>query len=236
MNIFRQITNVALVSIAALAAFSSAVAQEVPYGVKDRQKLDVILRGAQTSLASSENEAKWLEVAGIASHQLATMKVEGASNDAVSYLKKAIALEPDNAELLAYLGSAYAMAGRDSSFVVNKVSNVNKGLAALDKAVKKAPRNLNVRFIRGSVSYSVPALFSRKTTAESDYLTIVNEVKAGAQVDPDRLSEAYYKLGQMTEEKSQEKSRKGMAQTYYAQAQKASPQSDWAKQAGRAMK
>ncbi len=232
MSVFNFIINAVIVSVSMLAVLPKVEAQEIPYGVSDKEKLSTLLRDAKAHLASHESDLNWLKAAGIASHQLANTKIEGASDDAVSYLKKATELEPDNAEILAYLGSAYAMAGRDSGFVVNKVSNVNKGLAALDKAVKKAPRNLNVRFIRGSVSYSLPAMFSRKATAEADYLFYVNEAKAGAQVDPKRLAEAYFKLGQIAWEKNQ----KTEALDFYAQAQKASPQSDWAQQAGRAMK
>jgi|GEM_PF-2600255 len=232
MNVFNSLINAVIFSVSILAVISKVEAQEIPYGVADKEKLNIILRDAKVHLASHENDLNWLKAAGIASHQLANTKVDGASEEAVNYLKKATELEPENAEILAYLGSAYAMAGRDSGFVVNKVSNVNKGLAALDKAVKKAPRNLNVRFIRGSVSYNLPAMFSRKATAESDYLFYVNEVKAGVQADPKRLAEAYFKLGQIAGEKNQ----KTEALGFYKQAQEASPQSDWAQQAGRAMK
>ncbi len=232
MNFFNSIIKAFIILISILVLISKVEAQEIPYGVGDKEKLSILLREAKIHLASDENNLNWLKAAGIASHQLANMKVEGASEDAVNYLKKTTELEPDNAEILAYLGSAYAMAGRDSGFVVNKVSNVNKGLAALDKAVKKSPGNLTIRFIRGSVSYTLPAMFSRKATAENDYLFYVNEAKAGAPVDPKRLAEAYYKLGQIAGEKDQ----KTEALDFYTQAQKASPQSDWAQQAGRAMK
>lgn len=232
MRVFKFVFKVAMVSIGMLATSLSTMAQEVPYGVNDREKLGTILRDAKAHLVSNENDLNWLKAAGIASHQLASMKIEGASDEAVNYLKRVVELEQDNAEILAYLGSAYAMAGRDSGFVVNKVSNVNKGLAALDKAVKKAPRNLNVRFIRGSVSYSLPAMFSRRASAESDYHFYVNEAKTGAQVDPERLAEAYFKLGQM----ALENNRKAEALDFYKQAQEASPQSGWAQQAGKAMR
>ncbi|MBB5393829.1 MULTISPECIES: tetratricopeptide repeat protein [unclassified Herbaspirillum] len=232
MNIYQYPVKVAMILITTLTPITCTTAQEIPNGVTDRHKLDTILHNAKSHLLTHENDVEWLKTAGIASHQLASMKVAGASDNAVGYLKKATELEPDNAEMLAYLGSAYAMAGRDSSFVVNKVSNVNKGLAALDKAVKKDPSNLTVRFIRGSVSYNLPAMFSRKTTAENDYLFFTNEAESGAQVDPNRLAEAYYKLGKIAEEQK----RKSAAETFYTQAKKASPQSDWAQQADKAMK
>ncbi|MBO9537888.1 hypothetical protein [Herbaspirillum sp.] len=232
MNISRYFVKLVTILITAFTTIICMAAQEIPYGVIDRQKLDAVLRDAKTHLLTHENDVTWLKTAGIASHQLANMKVTGASDNAVNYLKKASELEPNNAEILAYLGSSYAMAGRDSSFVVNKVSNVNKGLAALDKAVKKDPSNLTVRFIRGSVSYSLPAMFSRKTTAENDFLFFTSEAESGVQIAPNKLAEAYYKLGKIADEKKQ----KDEANAFYTQAKKASPQSDWAQQADKAMK
>lgn len=221
------------VLVVALAALTHVAAQSIPYGVIEKEKLDLRLRDAKASLASQPNDLTSLKVAGIASHQLASVKVEGASAEAVAYLKRASELEPENAELLAYLGSAYAMAGRDSSFVVNKVLNVNKGLAFLDKAVSKSPKDLDIRFIRASVSYELPAMFARKATAESDYLVFVNQVQSGeAQVDSKRLAEAYFKLGQLAREGKQP----SKAAEFYAQAQRVHPQSEWAQRAAKAQR
>lgn len=221
--------HVVMASLCAMT-LSAAFAQEIPFGVNDKDRLQAILSESKTHLAAATNDVKWLEAAGIASHQLAAQNVKSASEDAVMYLKKANALMPRNAELMAYLGSAYAMLGRDSGFVVNKVSNVNKGLAMLDKAVKLAPDDPMVRFIRGSVSYGVPVMFSRKDTAEADYLFFVKKAESDASLNPERLAEAYYKLGRLATEKKQH----GAAAEYYQKAQRALPQSTWAEQAARA--
>lgn len=204
-------------------------AQEIPYGVNDRQQLTTILSDAKAHLAGTEDLA-WLQVAGIASHQLAAQNVRPAAEDAVQFLKKATALAPENAELMAYLGSAYAMLGRDSSFVVNKVSNVNKGLALLDKAVRKAPTDAMVRFIRASVSYGVPKMFSRKDTAESDFLFFVTKAETDTSLPAERVAEAYYKLGRLAADKKQSQAAAG----YFNKAQQALPRSSWAEQAARA--
>jgi tetratricopeptide (TPR) repeat protein len=233
MTIFKSIINLTIVSAVMLAISPNIHAQDIPYGITDKEKLKTILIEAQKHLASNENDLNWLKSAGIANHQLAVIKVDGASNNAVNNLKKATELDKNDSVLLAYLGSSYAMAGRDSSFVVSKVTNVNKGLAVLDKAVKKDPSDLNIRFIRASVSYSLPDMFSRKATAESDYLLYTKEAEAGSQqVAADRIAEAYFKLGRLAQEKNQ----KTAAQDFYAKAQKASPQSEWAQQAAAALK
>jgi len=232
MSIFQLSINPGLAVLALLATSPNLAAQEVPYDISDRDTLNSILSDAKTHLTSHDDVLTWLMSAGIASHQLAVLKVKGASDDAVRYLKKATELAPDDAMLLAYLGSAYAMAGRDSSFVINKISNVNKGLNYLDKAVKKDPKNLTIRLIRAGVAYKLPSMFSRKSTAENDYLFYVNKAKTGTTVDSLRLAEVYFALGKIAEEDE----RQADAQHFYAQAQKAAPQSDWARQAGSALK
>jgi len=214
-----------------LVASMNIHSQEIPYTVNDKKRLDLLFQDAKAKLEVNENDLGWLKSAGIASHQLARLKVKGASEDAVNYLKKAIALDSSDVVILAHLGSAYAMAGRDSSFVVSKVSNVNKGLAALDKAVKQAPKNLHVRLLRAGVTFDLPAMFSRKSTAESDYLMFVNEANAGKEVDMDRLAEAYFKLGEIAKEKGQTI----QAKNFYMEAEKSAPESNWAQQAKKAL-
>ncbi|NOT89873.1 MAG: hypothetical protein HOP03_17100 [Lysobacter sp.] len=205
-------------------------AQEVPYGVENRQKLDAILKEAKVHLASNADDAGWLKTAGIASHQLAWLKVDSASEDAVQYLKRASSMRPADTELLAYLGSSHAMLARDSSLTVNKISNTNKGLALLDRAVRREPDNLTVRIIRGSVAYELPPMFSREKTAQDDYLFVLKAAKAGARVTPERLSEIYFKLGQLAAKRKQI----DVADKFYAKARSVAPRSAWAEKARKA--
>lgn len=207
-----------------------ASAQEIPYGVVNRQKLDAILRDAKTQLASKADHAEWLKAAGIASHQLAWLKVDSASEDAVKYLKRASSMSPADAELLAYLGSSHAMLARDSSLTVNKISNTNKGLALLDRAVRREPDNLTIRIIRGSVAYELPPMFSREKTAQDDYLFVLKAARTGARVTPERLSETYFKLGQLAAKRKQ----MDVADKFYAKAWSVAPRSAWAAKARKA--
>jgi len=217
-------------AVAMLLASSLAAAQVVPYGVVDRSRLSAIVKDAKMQLASKADDAGWLKAAGIASHQLAWLKVDSAAQDAVEYLKRACELEPADAELLAYLGSSYAMLARDSSLTVSKVSNANKGLALLDRAVRRQPENLTVRIIRGSVAYELPPMFSREKTAQDDYLFVLKAQRAGAQVSPLRLSEIYFKLGQLAARRKQA----DVAGKFYALARSAAPGSVWADEARKA--
>lgn len=80
--------------------------------------------------------------------------------------------EPENGEVLAYLGSAYALAARDSKGVVARMRNSNKGLRLLDQALERAPQNFTVRMIRAWVNKSMPAMFDREDDAIKDMLAL----------------------------------------------------------------
>ena len=224
MNHSRHFTCVA---VFLLSAAFLASAQEIPYGVENRHKLNAILSVSEAHLASQSNHPGWLKAAGIASHQLAWLNVDSASEDAVQYLKRASSMSPADTELLAYLGSSHAMLARDSSLTVNKISNTNKGLALLDRAVRREPDNLTIRIIRGSVAYELPPMFSREKTAQDDYLFVVKAARAGARVSPERLSEIYYKLGQLAAKRKQ----MDVANKFYAKAWSVAPGSAWAAKA-----
>lgn len=217
---------------AMLLAAAQAAAQAVPYGQTDKARLSEALNEAKSHMSDSASDLKWLKVAAIASHQLATLKVDSAAEEAVRLLTQVCAAAPADYEMMAYLGSAHAMLGRDSSFVVSKVKHVNKAIATLDVAVKNDPRNLTVRLIRAGVSITLPAMFERKRVAEEDYRFVAAQAEAGASVHPLRLAEVYYQLGQFASEAKQSE----RAQQYYAQAQRVAPQSGWAEKAAKAQK
>ena len=93
-----------------------------------------------------------------------------------------------------------------------------------------APDNLTVRIIRGSVAYELPPMFSREKTAQDDYLFVVKAAQAGARVSPERLSEIYYKLGQLSAKRRQV----DVANKFYARARSVAPRSIWAEKARKA--
>jgi len=105
--------------------------EKSPHSVDSIDKLSTVVENARLALSQEPDNARYLKDLGIALHNLAREKVDGASKEAVIYLEKAVAADGKDFEALAYLGSAHAMLGRDSRFVVNKVRNVNKGLSYL---------------------------------------------------------------------------------------------------------
>ena len=68
---------------------------------------------------------------------------------------------PEDARVLAYLGSSYSLKARDSDEVADKMRFTNFGLDSLDYAVELAPNDFEIRVIRWKVNAALPSLFSR---------------------------------------------------------------------------
>lgn len=180
----------------------------------------------ENKILTDDNQA--LKNIGIAYHQLALMKKNGASEQAVEYLEKYRKSSPDDMVSLAYLGSSYAMLARDSSAVFKKVTNVNKGLGLLDKAVNALPNDYIPRIIRASVTYSIPGMFNRSKTSFADYEFLI----AHFELSNDLLSEFNYKLGTL----AQQDDRPDEAKTFFERSITANPASEWASKAKEAIK
>ncbi|GAB4342048.1 MAG: hypothetical protein Kow0037_29100 [Calditrichia bacterium] len=73
----------------------------------------------------------------------------------------------------AYLGSLTALKGKYADLPWSKVKWVKRGLALLDEAVELAPRDPEVRFIRGSTTWYLPFFFKRKDQSIADFKTIL---------------------------------------------------------------
>ena len=117
-------------------------------------------------------EFKALREEGIALHDAARDGDEDAAESAVETLERYLKRFPQDGEARAYLGSAYALKGRDASSVVNKMRYTNRGLRHLDRALDAAPRDFTVRFIRARVNASLPKMFNRGEAATEDMLAL----------------------------------------------------------------
>lgn len=108
----------------------------------------------------------------IALHDAARDGDQTAGEQAIKMLSEMARRHPNNAVVLAYLGSAYAIAARDAWNPFQKTVNVNRGLRNLDAAVKIAPQNFIVRFIRANVQMNLPSMFARGDDAVQDMIAL----------------------------------------------------------------
>lgn len=100
--------------------------------------------------------------------------------------------EPGNPVLMAYLGSAQTLQGRDAWFPWNKMKYTENGLASIDKAlqsltpaqaqqrVRGVPVSLETRLVAASTFLSLPALFKRDQLGREQLQRVLS--------DPDFLS------------------------------------------------
>jgi tetratricopeptide (TPR) repeat protein len=186
-------------------------------------KLSALVEQSKADLARNPKNLNALLAAAMAAHELAQLRIDGASAQAVEYLQQVVDQVPQDFEALAYLGSANAMFARDSWSVVTKVSGVNKGLSQLDKAVRNSADNLTIRLIRGNVCNSLPSVFERKQVAYEDFMFVVTAIAAGKHLNPERVAEVNYKIASILEERRDRNS----ALAYFAKALAAAPESEW---------
>lgn len=125
----------------------------------------LVITGGHSAFAQSLPEA-------IALHNAAAAGDNSALDDAVAMLEALNTADPQNAETVAYLGSAYAISAREGRNVVAKMRNVNKALRYLDQALEMNPSNFTVRMVRASVQSNLPPMFNRGDDAIEDMITL----------------------------------------------------------------
>jgi len=93
-------------------------------------------------------------------------------DEAIANLEKAHQINPKNAEILVYLGSAQCKKGRELSgwycFGLNKIWKVEEGVANMNRAVEMDPENPIPRLVRSATLTILKGQFSRFETALDD--------------------------------------------------------------------
>lgn len=192
--------------------------------VSDSNALIQMLNEAESLMAREPENIDAQRHAGIAAHQLSLFGKEDYADKAIKYLGNVVEKKPDDAVARAYLGSSYALLARESSVIMQRVSNVNKGLSILNRAVRMAPKDFVVRMVRGSVIFELPAMFKQLDMGIEDFSYVESRF---ADLPPgyDSLkAEVYYKLGLMLAEKGDGGAKAG----YMKKAVEAAPGSKWA--------
>ncbi len=109
------------------------------------------------------------------------------SDKADELYKKLTSIKNPNALTLAYLGSVEAIKGKHAWNPVNKLSYLKQGFATIDKAVVKDANQLEVRFLRFSLQYYVPAFlgYSKNLMVDKDRIValVKNDNATDANMD-----------------------------------------------------
>nr|WP_294898274.1 hypothetical protein [uncultured Pedobacter sp.] len=105
------------------------------------------------------------------------------SDKADELYKELKAVKNPDALTLAYLGSVEAIQGKHAWNPINKMSYLKQGFSTIDKAVLKDPNQLEVRFLRFSLQYYVPAFLGYSKNLMVDKNKIVALIKNGTASD-----------------------------------------------------
>jgi len=183
MNTQKKV--VALLGTALMfAAFSRAAAGQV-------EDLESRLKKNPT------NPALLLEL-GRQYHHLAFLQNnEQAVESADKHLTRLLAVDPENAAGMVYLGSIKTMKARASQDRPwEALELLQEGFALMDKAVQLAPGHPEVRFLRAVNSVSVPDTFGRLSVALEDFEALDELVKNNsACLERGMLCSGYYFYG-----------------------------------------
>jgi tetratricopeptide (TPR) repeat protein len=92
-----------------------------------------------------------------------------ALSKAEEYLDRALSMAPDNPQILVLHGSMLVLKGRDAKLPLMKMRYVQNGLKEMDRAVELAPKDFEVRYVRGVYALNLPDIFERSGTAVEDF-------------------------------------------------------------------
>ncbi|MCK5829425.1 MAG: hypothetical protein KAH20_03905 [Methylococcales bacterium] len=190
------------------------------YGVRDISLLEELIE-KESSAADTPEKKKRLAIAW---HNLAIEEQSGAAEKAFAILKPLKKELPKDYEVLGYLGSALTMVGRDSWNPLTKMSNVNKGIAKIDKAIIKDKDNIICRLIRIYTSFSLPSFFGREEKIKPD-LDYILDLTLRTETTKETQSEINYLMGLLLVKEDKEKE----AKVFLAKSIQFDPGSLWAK-------
>ena len=124
---------------------------------------------------------------------------DAAWHEARALFTKLREVSSDDAKVLAYAGSIEL---KEASRVLapwNKGKLAKAGLELLDDAVKRAPEDLEVRFVRAASTFQLPGLFHRREQSEADFAWIARRLSSTGNLEPRLAAAALYHHGLVRE-------------------------------------
>ena len=74
---------------------------------------------------------------------------------------------------LVYVGALYTVKAKHTFFPFNKLKWAKKGLGVMDDALSRAPEDIEVLFVHGTICHNLPGLFNRQDDARRDFNKII---------------------------------------------------------------
>ncbi len=99
------------------------------------------------------------------------------SKKADLFYKQLLKIPSPEPVIQAYLGSAAAVRAKHAWNPVNKLNYLNEGFRIIDKAVKRDPDHLEVRFLRFSLAHYLPSFLGKGGNLTIDKTKIIDLLK-----------------------------------------------------------
>jgi tetratricopeptide (TPR) repeat protein len=157
-------------------------------------------------------------------HDKVRDEIDDKSDEAEELFKEILKKKRDFVEARAYYGSLLTLKGRDAYLPWNKLAYVEQGCDEMDKAVKIAPNNLELRILRSLNNIHLPDFFNRLTYCLEDF-DFLTKNEDFAKYPKNIQQEVYYAYAKILIEN--EKVEKGLK--LHKKVLEIDPQSDLAK-------
>ena len=114
-----------------------------------------------------------------------------------SMLAKYKKVKTDNVVLNGYIGGLYIARSRHAP-LFDKMSNLKKGTAILEDALKKMPDNIELRFLRLSIQLNLPGFLGYNDNVESDKKFVLKHYDSASPVIRKRIVDFVKTSGHFT--------------------------------------
>jgi tetratricopeptide (TPR) repeat protein len=115
---------------------------------------------------------------------------------------------PDDPLVTVYYGSLRLLEAQHTWALWKKNSLSKEGVQFIDSAVRAAPNNLEVRFVRAATDRHLPSFFGRKQQVQSDLDIIVRRAEEAVHqghFDPQLAAASFFYYGELCQEQSRPK-------------------------------
>jgi len=99
--------------------------------------------------------------------------------------KKVMAISMPSAIQTAYQAASFALKAKKVWNPIDKISFINKYGKLIDQAIKLAPDNIEIRFLRLSIDYHTPMILGRKENVSGDKSLILTLLEPIAKFNVD---------------------------------------------------
>ena len=151
----------------------------------------------QKRLDQNPDDYEMLTALGIAYHIKAKKDAKEYAPKAVDMLTRAYKMNKKDYETLCYLGSATAMMAQTTGDPMKKGSYANKGIAMMDKAIRKAPDNISVRLTRSFNSKNLPSFLNRGDIAIEDFEYLAGLIEKSPDISWPTMKIVYTNLAEL---------------------------------------